>query len=166
MFSNDYDGGQIGPMGYYPSSPHQRVTPPVLGSGGVPYAPPPLGSADMQGSWNFNKPAQGPEGANLFVYHLPRDLTDADLATAFAPFGNVLSAKVFIDKRTGESKGFGFVSYDTYESAVEAINGMNGFQIGPKRLKVQHKIVRGGSGSGQWDGGVQQMAYYEGFSSH
>lgn len=46
-------------------------------------------------------------GANLFIYHLPRDLTDADLATLFAPFGAVLSAKVFVDKKTAESKGFG-----------------------------------------------------------
>lgn len=49
----------------------------------------------------------GPPGANLFIYHLPNDLTDADLATAFAPFGHVVSAKVFLDKRTQESKGFG-----------------------------------------------------------
>ena len=49
----------------------------------------------------------GPVGANLFIYHLPRDLTDADLATLFAAFGNVISAKVFVDKKTAESKGFG-----------------------------------------------------------
>jgi CUG-BP- and ETR3-like factor len=53
------------------------------------------------------RPREGPAGANLFVYHLPHDLTDADLATAFNPFGNVISAKVFVDKYTGDSKGFG-----------------------------------------------------------
>jgi CUG-BP- and ETR3-like factor len=53
------------------------------------------------------RPPEGPSGANLFIYHLPRDLTDADLATLFAPFGNVVSAKVFVDKRTTDSKGFG-----------------------------------------------------------
>ena len=51
--------------------------------------------------------ATGPDGANLFIYHLPRDLTSADLVTAFAPFGSVMSAHVFIDKKTNESKGFG-----------------------------------------------------------
>jgi len=87
------------------------------------------------------KPLEGPAGANLFIYHLPHDLTDADLATAFNPFGNVLSAKVYVDKNSGESKGFGFVSYDSVISAENAIEQMNGFQIGNKRLKVQHKRV-------------------------
>ena len=77
----------------------------------------------------------------MFIYHLPHDLTDADLATAFNPFGNVISAKVYVDKFTGESKGFGFVSYDSIISAEHAIEQMNGFQIGNKRLKVQHKRV-------------------------
>lgn len=84
---------------------------------------------------------EGPTGANLFIYHLPHDLTDADLATAFAPFGSVISAKVYMDKITGESKGFGFVSYDSADSADAAIASMNGFQIGSKRLKVQHKRI-------------------------
>jgi len=87
------------------------------------------------------RPREGPAGANLFIYHLPIDLTDADLATAFNPFGNVISAKVFVDRYTGESKGFGFVSYDSIMSAELAIEHMNGFQIGNKRLKVQHKRV-------------------------
>jgi RNA recognition motif-containing protein len=60
---------------------------------------------------------------------LPRDLTDADLATLFAAFGNVVSAKVFVDKKTAESKGFGFVSYDNVSSADAAIAAMNGFQV-------------------------------------
>ena len=46
------------------------------------------------------RPREGPAGANLFIYHLPIDLTDADLATAFNPFGNVVSAKVYVDRYT------------------------------------------------------------------
>lgn len=88
-----------------------------------------------------SRPVEGPPGANIFIYHLPRDLTDADLATLFAPFGNVISAKVYVDKKTSESKGFGFVSYDAVASAEAAISEMNGFQIGTKRLKVQHKRI-------------------------
>ncbi|XP_069682950.1 CUGBP Elav-like family member 2 isoform X11 [Periplaneta americana] len=85
------------------------------------------------------KQIEGPEGANLFIYHLPQEFSDNDLASTFLPFGNVVSAKVFIDKQTNLSKCFGFVSYDNPVSAQAAIQAMNGFQIGTKRLKVQLK---------------------------
>ncbi|XP_078409125.1 CUGBP Elav-like family member 2 isoform X9 [Cetorhinus maximus] len=81
----------------------------------------------------------GPEGANLFIYHLPQEFGDQDILQMFMPFGNVVSAKVFIDKQTNLSKCFGFVSYDNPVSAQAAIQAMNGFQIGMKRLKVQLK---------------------------
>ena len=47
-----------------------------------------------------------------------------------------------VNKETGLSRGFGFVSYETKTDADLAIQLMNGFRLGNKRLKVQHK--RGG----------------------
>jgi CUG-BP- and ETR3-like factor len=101
----------------YPMPPY----PGAYGPGGPPHGPPghhpymyaPFGPPQysFQGRQELPghspRPREGPAGANLFVYHLPHDLTDADLATAFNPFGNVISAKVYVDKYTGESKGFG-----------------------------------------------------------
>lgn len=91
------------------------------------------------------KQIEGPDGCNLFIYHLPQEFTDTDLASTFLPFGNVVSAKVFIDKQTNLSKCFGFVSYDNPNSAQAAIQAMHGFQVGTKRLKVQLKRSRDSS---------------------
>lgn len=84
-------------------------------------------------------PRTGPSGCNLFILGIPQGWTDNDLWMRFVPFGNVVSASVFVDKATNISKGFGFVSYDNPSSARLAIQNLDGTRINGKRLTVQFK---------------------------
>ena len=106
---------------------------------------------------------------------MPNDWNYFDLLNAFSQFGNVLSARVAMDRQSGRNKGYGFVSYETPEAAAAAVASMNGFLAGGKRLKVtikkgeeQHAVrtspmtyggAPGGMGGpqggrdGQWGGG-------------
>ncbi|KAK5583484.1 hypothetical protein RB653_005080 [Dictyostelium firmibasis] len=98
-----------------------------------------------QGGPMGNKKNQsvGPQGSNLFVYNIPNYFSDNDLLGLFQQYGNVVSSKVYVDKNTGVSKGFGFVSYDNPASANLAISSLNGTMMAGKKLKVSLKQTSG-----------------------
>ncbi|KAL2463379.1 Glycine-rich RNA-binding protein 2 [Forsythia ovata] len=62
----------------------------------------------------------------LFVGGLSFDSDDQSLREAFSCFGDVVDAKVIMDRDTGRSKGFGFVNFSSEESARSALSAMDG----------------------------------------
>lgn len=72
----------------------------------------------------------------IYVGNLAFAVTDDELQQAFASFGNVLSARVVMDKMSGRSKGFGFVEIEQDASADEAISKMDGQTIGGRAIRV------------------------------
>lgn len=72
----------------------------------------------------------------LFVGSLSYNVTDQELSDLFAPFGEIVSAKVITDRDSGQSKGFGFVEFSSAEEAKAAIDAMNGKEVGGRQLTV------------------------------
>jgi RNA recognition motif-containing protein len=72
----------------------------------------------------------------LFVGSLSFEMTDIDLEDLFKQYGEVLSAKVIIDRDTGRSKGFGFVEMNSDGSAQSAIDALNGTEVKGRAINV------------------------------
>lgn len=86
---------------------------------------------------------------NIYVGNLSWGLKDQDLANLFAPFGEVASAKIVMDKFTQRSKGFGFVEMPNDEQAQAAIAQLNGSEVEGRNLVVnESRPKEEGSGGG------------------
>jgi RNA recognition motif-containing protein len=87
---------------------------------------------------------------NLFVAGLPYDVDDAELEEIFEKFGPVVSAKIAIDRETGKSRGFGFVTMQNAEDGRQAIELLNDIHLGKSKKPLVVKSAEdrpGGSGS-------------------
>ncbi|HYH75827.1 MAG TPA: RNA-binding protein [Candidatus Saccharimonadales bacterium] len=88
----------------------------------------------------------------LFVGSLAYRTTDAELEEFFATVGQVVSAKVIIDRDTNRSKGFGFVEMSSDEEAKEAVKQLDGKELDGRKLIVNEarpQAPRDGNGGGQ-----------------
>ena len=87
----------------------------------------------------------------IYVGNLSFDVSENDLEQAFGEFGAVASVSILKDKRTGESKGFGFVEMPEVSEGQSAIEAMNGKELMGRELKVDQAKERpvrpGGRGS-------------------
>ena len=73
---------------------------------------------------------------NIFIAGLSYNLSEAELEELFAEYGEVVSAKVIMDRETGRSKGYGFVEMAEDEAGNKAIEALNGAEVDGKTLSV------------------------------
>jgi len=76
------------------------------------------------------------EKNKLYVGNLPYSIDDAKLQELFATSGEVVEAKVIIDKFSGRSKGFGFVTMKDDAAAEKAVQEMNDKDVEGRKIKV------------------------------
>lgn len=79
---------------------------------------------------------------SIYVGNLPYSTTEEDLRSTFQSFGEVTNVAIIHDRETGRSRGFGFVDMDDAAAAQAAIDGLQDFQMGERKLKVNEARPR------------------------
>lgn len=72
----------------------------------------------------------------LFVGGLSWDTSDDSLKAAFSTHGDVTEAKVIMDRDTGRSRGFGFVTFAEASQAASAISALDGTSLDGRSIRV------------------------------
>ena len=100
----------------------------------------------------------------LFVGNLSFNTTENDLQDAFAAHGTVMEVNLMMDRMTGKSRGFAFVTMDSDAAAQTAIGAMHGKNLGGRDLTVnvarpREERPRGGGGGGGGGGERRERRY-------
>ncbi len=72
----------------------------------------------------------------LYVGNMAKETTAEELTTLFAKAGTVASVEVIKDRKSGESKGFAFVTMNDQAEAEKAISMYNAYSLRDRPLKV------------------------------
>jgi len=99
---------------------------------------------------------------NLFIGNMSRDVTEAELRSAFEAFGQIVSLNIVKDKFNGVSKGFAFVEMATDAEGEAAIAGLHRTPMKGQSLdvtKARPKQERKGSYGGKHGGGGRRRSW-------
>lgn len=101
-----------------------------------------LGSRPMRIMWSQRDPALRKSGVgNVFIKNLDKTIDNKALYDTFSTFGNILSCKIMIDEH-GNSRGYGFVHFETNEAAESAIKSVNNMLLNDKKVYVGRFMTR------------------------
>ncbi|KAI3753116.1 hypothetical protein L2E82_25161 [Cichorium intybus] len=96
----------------------------------------PLNGKAIRIMYSHRDPSVRKSGSgNIFIKNLDKAIDQKALHDTFSTFGNILSCKIATDS-AGQSKGYGFVQYDTEEAAQKAIEKLNGMLLNDKQVYV------------------------------
>lgn len=78
---------------------------------------------------------------SMYVGNLPFSADQTSLQSLFAPFGEVISARVMSDRETGRSRGFGFVEMESND-ARNAMSSLDGTELNGRKLRINEAEKR------------------------
>lgn len=85
----------------------------------------------------------------LYVGNLAYTTTEQELQDLFAPYGEVKTVNIVKDKFTGQARGFGFVEMGDKDMGQAAIDGLNGSDIGGRKIRVNEALAKEAQGGGR-----------------
>eukprot|EP00871_Galdieria_phlegrea_P000044 jgi/Galph1/103/GphlegSOOS_G4861.1 len=82
------------------------------------------------------------EDHRVFVGGLPWSVSEDDLRETFSKYGEIIDARVVIERETGRSRGFGFVSYADGDSVEQCIAALDGQDLQGRTIRVNKAMSR------------------------
>ena len=78
------------------------------------------------------------DSVSIFICGFPKEVTEGDLVIVFSQYGEIVDIRIVRDKKTGKSKGYGYLCYENQKSTILAVDNLNGIKIGGNAILVDH----------------------------